>query len=737
MIDLGQPALYAEGVTLFRDHADPTLFHYLPGAPRLRRRDGGELELSLLKYRLDPELHRALGAGLLALTVDLGVDEERLDRVRRRAARAVGDGRPATLTPVAADSGSCELVLIDRASRDEAAPVGEPSPPSSPPSNMVERILGASTPALYGSNAAAFQAVLSAEGTALVEGALARGGLPVGVVYELRVPGLRPALRAEIIARWRQVYDFFEARLHGGKLLAAVDVGPTMEDLVQSEAITVRIDELVPEGERLEVHRRALEHAERYVLETLFKPSLGGAPPADPGDGGALATIGDAIKDLAGFFTIRHSLRHLDRSELKTLHYRLHAAQAELITLAPQGTLTALAGEDDLSALVVEVEPAASAEMRFDVAAAVDLAAQGVDHLEVTLTYGDRRESLLLDGDTPRREVVLWHRPELGPGVGLAWEAHLVPDSGAGLGGILAAPPATVERRVLRLDPRDLFDVHDLRLVAQGVPFDRYPRVVVDLEAEDRAAGWSAGRTVELTAAAPEAAWRVRAGRGAPVRRRRRVRWLEADGGEIDGGWEPVEGSFSVVGDPLPEVVDVLVLGSARFGTAVRRLIVELRPRSAPERVTTRVLTGDEPSAAWSFQPGGGDGRDYEYRLTVHTARGELREGEWQPGPPGKLVVGEGGALRRVELLFVGRSPQELGLLALKVRFAYQDAESGLSVEEEVLVEDPRKPLEWSYPVAHPDRRAFTYELTLIHADGRVEKRDPVRTADLLAIAAL
>src|SRR3954451_2885381 len=113
MIDLGRPALHGDSVTVFYDHADPGLFYYLPDCPRLRLNASGQPELSLLKYRLDPELHKALGAGLLSLTVDLGVEQERLDRVRKRIVRQFEMNSRITLSPVSADHGTCELILID------------------------------------------------------------------------------------------------------------------------------------------------------------------------------------------------------------------------------------------------------------------------------------------------------------------------------------------------------------------------------------------------------------------------------------------------------------------------------------------------------------------------------------------------------------------------------------------------------------------------------------------------
>ena len=98
MIDLGRPALHGESITVFFDHADPVRFYCLPDCPRLRLDADGRPELSLLKYRLDPELHEALGAGLLSLTVDLGVDQEQLDRILKSGRYHTVVGNPPYIT---------------------------------------------------------------------------------------------------------------------------------------------------------------------------------------------------------------------------------------------------------------------------------------------------------------------------------------------------------------------------------------------------------------------------------------------------------------------------------------------------------------------------------------------------------------------------------------------------------------------------------------------------------------
>jgi hypothetical protein len=742
LIDLGRPALHADGVTLFADHASANTFHYLPDRPRLRTGADGLPDLVLLKYRLDQALHAALGAGMLSFTVDLGVDDTVLASLQRKAASTFRLSGPAVLRPVGADQGSCMLAIIDRSSLAAAPAPGEAAA-SPTKSSLVPHIINGTAPSLYGDNAATFFVVLSAEAAALVEGAIRGEGLPAAVIYTLRTTGLRPALRAEITAQWRDVYKFYENRLHGGKLLLATDIGTTVEKLVHDEVIRIKVDELVQAEEQSATWQRAFEEAQRFVLEELFTPTLGQAPPAQDAETGALVTIGNAIKDIAGFFSFTYSLRDVNRNELKTFHYQLSVARAEHLTLSPQGTLSLLLGDgvspSRVERLIRTVEPAAAAEMTFDVGLAARLEEEGIDRVEVFITYGDKLERVMLDAATPRRQVSIWFKDGLGLAISYRYDVHFVA-GGAGLSGVLSSPGRTTEARVLRVDPRELYQRRELRAVAQGLPFDRFPSVIVDVEARDPHKGWEVAHTLQLDAAHPDGSFTVRAQREDIVRFRRRLRYIDSQGRETEVPWDDVDPGIMVVGNPLPDLVDVQILGSARFGTKVRRVIVELRPAGDPARVATRVLTADQPAAAWSWAAPAEGPREYEYRVTVHTVLNEIREGPWLPGPPGKLIVGEGIArLRQVELRLVGKTFAELGILALKVRFSREATASGLPLEEEeLLVRDPSQPIKWAYPVDAAASAPYTVQLTYIRSsDGSEDVKAPMTTSDLMLVRAL
>jgi hypothetical protein len=353
------------------------------------------------------------------------------------------------------------------------------------------------------------------------------------------------------------------------------------------------------------------------------------------------------------------------------------------------------------------------------------------------MRYGDNTADLVLDSATPRRTTTFWHEQPHGFAVAYHYEVHFKAGT-AGTQDVLVSPDLTTEDRVIRLNPRDLYQRAAIRAVAGGVPFDRFPTVIADLKANDTAEGWSNSETIQLDAINREASWSVRAALGAELKFQRRLRYVDTQGVETAIDWDYVEPGILVVGNPFPDVLDIQIEGSARFGVEVRRLIVELRLKSDPVNVATRVLTADQPYATWSAPLKDREDRAYEYRVTIHTVREEVRAGQWLAGADGTLVVGEGIArLRQVQMIFVGKSLADLKLLGVKVRFTFDDTEADLHAEGEMLVQDTSRPLQWSYPVADVARQAFVYQLTLIHADGSSETKDPVTCTDLLIVCPL
>ena len=716
MIDLAAPVRNLDGVTVFADHADPTRFHYVPVRPRLVVDGNGVPDVKLVKYHLDPATQGATGAGLFSLTVDVGVDDAALAQVRDKVAAAVGQ-TGLTLTPVWPDSGSCRLILLD----------------SSNPSGLVASVIGGATPSLAADATTLFVCSLDPAGVGIVEQALRTGGLPFGVVYNLQVAALQPALRASITADYQYAYHYYENRLHGGRLLLATDIGATVQDLVQQQAIRITVDDLVPDADKGGIYQQALDAVQQYVLQTLFTPTLSQAPPAQDTGGGSLAGV---ITGLVGLFTITYSLETVDTAELKTLTYNLAVARAEEITLAPQGELSALlAPGQSVDALIVAVDPAPPDQLNLDVATLVELTAAGIDHIDVTVSYNGADTTLTLDAANPRKAVSVWYAAAAGLEAPYRYDVQLSAAGPKGLAGMLTSPAHSSVHDIIRIDPRELYRTVEIRPVLMSVPFDRFPSVIVDVEAREALDGWTATDTVTLNQATQEAAVAYRGRPDGLISVRARLRYVRATGEELARDWTDVDPGPLVIGDPEPDVVTVEVVAAANFGDTLTQMVVELRSLAAPTTVSTLTLNQTSTAASWSYVPTP-QTRGYEYRVTTQAKTGAVQTGQWLSGPAEPvLVVGEGFTqLRQVQVVFVGTTLANAGLLALRIRLTFADSAAGLQADNEFLAQDPLAPITWRYPVADPAHQDYTFAVSRIKADGTTVDDPPLVGSDLLRV---
>lgn len=732
MIDLAAPARTIDGITVMADHADAARFHYVPVRPRLVVDADGHPELGLLKYQLDAQTQGVSGAGVFTLAVDLGVDDDVLAAVRGALAAALGHSG-ITLTPVWPDAGTCRLILLGQDGTAAGAGTGGTGTGSgsagAADTSLVQTIVGGADPALAADARTLFTVTLDPDGVGLVEQALTTGGLPFGVVYDLQVAGLRPALHATVTADYAYAYHYYENRLHGGRLLFAADIGTTIQDLHDQQAIKVSVDQLVPDADKDGVYRSALDAVTQYVLQTLFTPTLSQAPPAPAGSGSLLSSVVD-------LFTASYSLIDLDTSELKTLSYSLSAAQAEEITLAPQGELSALlpAGAH-LGNYVTTISAAPADHLSADVATLVDLGAEAIERVDVALHYAGADQSVTLTPAAPHAAVDLWRGSSTDAEATYSYRVQFAAGGPKGLTGAVTGPGGTSAHGLVRIDPRALYRRIEIRPSLLGVPAADYPRVLVDLTAHEALDGWTATDTVELDASTPEAAASYRSRPDGLITVAARVRYVRADGTELIRTDDDLDPGTFVIGDPEPDEVAVTVLASARFGTAVARLVVELRADAAPEHVSTLTLDATTTALPWSYRPAGG-ARGYHYRVTVQSPSGAVRTGEWQPGPDTPtLVVGEGFAqLREVRIQFVGTTLAAAGLLALRLHCRYADDAAQLVADQEFLVQDPAAPVVWQYPVADPTRADYDFTVTRVHADGTMTTDPTLTGPDLLRI---
>ncbi len=258
-----------DGITVFFDHADPSQFWYLPGPVRLARRtEDRRAAFTFIKYKPAAVAGGAKGGGFVMFEVNLRIDPEQERRILSKLS-SVSRGRP-KLAVVPFDEGTVQCIALNLQGAGGTAATGA----TAGTFNAVEKILGASVPSLHGDNSAAFSLTLSQEGATILEEAFEKGTTPIGVIYDLKFTGMRPALEVKITADFKRIYDHFSANLNAQVYFVQAGIEAGFEKLVQDGVIKIEVMNFTGDADLKEKEKWALDFFKDSLLREWFQPTL-------------------------------------------------------------------------------------------------------------------------------------------------------------------------------------------------------------------------------------------------------------------------------------------------------------------------------------------------------------------------------------------------------------------------------------------------------------------------------
>src|SRR5215467_2877393 len=109
MLLLGSKTFTIDGVTVFSDHADPNQFWYLPAPVALEKREDGDVQFSMIKYRPAEVAAGVKGGGYLMFTAALPLDHSTETRLAAQISSVFPEVQNPRLSvvPVAARTEQC------------------------------------------------------------------------------------------------------------------------------------------------------------------------------------------------------------------------------------------------------------------------------------------------------------------------------------------------------------------------------------------------------------------------------------------------------------------------------------------------------------------------------------------------------------------------------------------------------------------------------------------------------
>ncbi|MVN86458.1 hypothetical protein GO986_06735 [Deinococcus sp. HMF7620] len=689
MLSFELPAFEIAGVTVFRDHAVASQFYYAAPHPALAR-SGGRAMFDLMAYSVDlrhsvlagTTIPDELGAGFLTMGSECLLSAAQLSALRGELAGRAGlPQEQVSLAGIPYHKGSVRVIALDQMTTpaDSTTDPASASPTKGRPT-FVERLLGSGQPALLGDLRSIFSLSLSQEGVAFLKGLYEDRAAPVGVVYDLKFYGLRPAVEAVVHANLSRVFEHFGGSLGVGYAWAKAEVKAGIDHLVETGDIQIELTSQAVGDEAQRSKELALSLFRDRIVQEMFRPVPQTTLPLPTGLPGGLGS--------AGTTTGVNLTLDLKRSyEDKQVTYSFRERAPEERTHAPQSFLKVLLSPAELAQHIHQISLDDPFFELLDVLVTgptrEEMQTLGLRQIAVRLRYGepgaqpppDTAELIFRPESTGDKTFAVKRRGRRSLTYHAALTYEFMPQSGTDGDALRYDLPERVGTgRSLLLNPYADFGVLNVEVEAGRLPPDTQ-EVDVHLTypaSADRASAFQADQHVRLTPG-PDAAprrWQVRT---------------------QDTGLQPygVQATFAFTDGgtyttPLQARQDPLLRLDSPF-TAQRQLLI--KPVLASDQITqitveldyhdeagnyrrTRLVELHPPfaSVTQSWPVLSPDRQTVRTRVTVHES-GLLTEGDWEATDEPSLIVGSAAhRVGRVDIRLIGPALADVGLDALQIK---------------------------------------------------------------------
>jgi hypothetical protein len=760
------------GVVVLRNHQFPNMFHYLAGPPKLTVDEHGVPSILLLKYReaLDamgasPKTRDELGGAFLLLGVDCELSEEtKAEIVRELETRVPPDSGPVSLVPVLYTKGTVSIVALDA----QRAVAGEPEGDPQEHSRFVRGFQGTATPSLLQGQRAIFSLSLSPSAATLIEEAYDSDLSPIGVMYELELTALRPAIAVKAHVDRTQVYEQLKLAFHGGVrtgggsdqpageegeseeddaprgFALSIDIGWEMEKLVQSGAIKLEIIRQ-QEGKTVdEMQKDALDLLKETLLKEFFKPAMSDSTmtAAQAAEAAAAAAkkiqagSEDINKGTAGggaVVEIGFQLQMKRREELGTADYDFSVVAPETRTHAPNGFFSALltGTERDKHIRSVSLDDDWFQVVGVDISTTADFAALDLKTVAVDLQYGGTPAAPREVGSatfTPaapephhfqafRDEDDFTYRYRVDYKFGQA-------ESIAAQRQDYETPWKTEISRALVIHPPE--DVAMLRVFVEPgvVDWEVVDTIETQLDYDDPDNDFHAQRTFLVEQASQRQDWLVRLTDPTRTGYTVRHRWHLKDQSTIEGEPEATDVAHLFVADPFVDRLPIVLQPLVDRANVVR-VDVELQYEDPDNHLDVRknveLVGPDFHPVTVTIPIIDPERREFTYRATLTKANGTSERQAPVVTERLSIPITEGGIYFDVQVVLLG-SMEAAGIQAVQVDLRSEPLEGDRQRTESHLFEPGQENRATKRLLLRADRpQRFEYRTMVFLAD-----RDPV-----------
>lgn len=737
MLYLNPPFYIIDGVSIYPDHADPLQFYYLPVAPKLTKiKDevSGQVipQIQIIKFRGE-----AGNGGFLNFDVNIGVDQNKLDIISGKLRSQARLRDKPKLAPIPVIDGSVKMMLFGMQTGDQ---------PSTDPSklNFVIKIDHNAKPSLYGDNQAAFSVSLDQYGVTVLDKAIQGEITPIGIVYSLDYLALRPAYSVKLHVDWDRVQKHLDERFSADSLFFSIDIDKVVDELIENRTIVIEADTFVPEGEDtsgiIKNKDLALNEVRDMVTDAFFKPSLDPIKKEEDGWDKALDAFDRSIMIASRGPGSRFSYQKVDltRIDKKTLNANISERTTVRRSIYPQGHLSGIMR--DLTAqglkledfiISVDLDDPWFARRKVDVLSRANFEEDSISSINVKLVYGNESKNVILDSSGSRGSVNWQSIIESGSmkrDITVSYKVNFKGVDGTERPVVLKYPEQMIIDDVFEVNPRELYSIVSVPIVAYNLPWQRYPTVEVKLQYSDEPNGINIDDIVILDKDRTAEVFPIFIRDPKERTFKYRVVYHASDNKNVDMGWVDTSEEQISIRDPFPMKRTVQVVPNLNWAD-VTQAFVDLYYEDTANNILqegslTFSQTAPDPQS-FTVDLANPDLRLVTYQVTVLFRDGRSFETPKSLTRDRRIIIRSDMRGHRI----VQVHPQQTdfaskNLKEINVELRYEDPAVGLRFDDIFTFRSPNDKAYFEFDYVDDQRSAYQYKVTYSYANGLSRTED-------------
>ncbi len=744
MLYLNPPFYIIEGVSVFPDHANPLQYYYLPLMPKLTMLQGTDgkpiPQIQLIKYRGD-----AGNGGFLNFDVNVGVEEPTLQKIRRELRQKMNLAAEPWLAPVPLVDGSVRLLLLGKQTGDTA-----PTPGITP--QFVLKIDQAAKPSLYGANQAAFSVALDQYGVTVMEQALQGEMSPIGVVYSLDYWALRPAYSVRLTVDWERVQTHLNERFAVNAVFVSTEIDKTVDELIENRTIVLEADTFIPEGEEesavLGRRDQAVNEVREMITAAFFEPTIDPIKEAQDGWDRA-AYLADRVSRMAvtggwsslGSFTYKKT--DYTRIDRKKLNVNMSERTTVKRSIYPQGHLSGLCRPIqeqglDLSRFIIPVDlnDPWFERRRLAVLSRANFEEDAISSINVQLNYGNTPKNVLLEGSAARSDVQwasLVRQQAMERAVTAQYTVNFKGSNRTERPINVQSAPQVIHTDNLEINPREIYSLVHVPIVALSFPWERYPHIEVHLKYTDRANQIQMNDVLVLDKEHSDRTWKYFVLNPERTAFQHKLIYRAANHRDIETPFVETDEERITIRDPRPNKRTLAVVPSFDWAV-VDRAFVDLTYRDPAHRIHVEESFEFSPenpgSKTFHADLENPEVRQITYRVTVLFKGGHMVEIPPSVTSDRRIILRSDMRGHRIVTVRPQMTPFiTRRLVELQVELRYTDDEAGLSFADLLTFRAADEVASFEFDYVDEQRVSYQYRYTYRYTNGLS------RTTDWASIA--